>query len=76
MSDLSNKKPIVTEPLGGVKEIGAQVNTAVKPVTIWAALGGALLILQLYVWARWITGPYFERVPSGPTDPPMYMKAS
>ena len=26
------------------------------------------------MWIRWITGPYFERVPAGPTDPPMYMK--
>ncbi|OBY29537.1 hypothetical protein ACT18_22515 [Mycolicibacter kumamotonensis] len=43
-------------------------------IRIWAAVGGALLALQLYVWARWITGPFFERVPSGPNDPPMYMK--
>lgn len=43
-------------------------------IRIWAAAGGALLALQLYVWARWITGPYFERVPVGPNDPPMYMK--
>ena len=26
------------------------------------------------MWIRWITGPYFERVPPGPNDPPMYMK--
>ncbi|WP_319945367.1 spirocyclase AveC family protein [Nocardia macrotermitis] len=48
--------------------------TAVKPVTVWAVIGGALLVLQLYVWIRWITGPYFARVPSGPDDPPLYMK--
>ena len=76
MSDLSNKKaPTVTEPLGGAASLGAQVDSKVKPVTIWAAIGGALLVLQLYVWIRWITGPYFKRVPGGPTDPPMYMKA-
>ena len=49
--------------------------TDVKPVQIWAAVGGASCVLQLYVWVRWITGPYFERVPGGPSDPPMYMKA-
>lgn len=46
----------------------------VKPVQVWAVLGGVLLLLQLYVWTRWITGPYFQVVPSGPNDPPMYMK--
>ncbi len=75
-SELSDKKnaPTVTEPLGGAAALGAEVQSKVKPVTIWAAVGGALLVLQLYVWIRWITGPYFERVPAGPSDPPMYMK--
>ena len=42
MSDLSNKKaPTVTEPLGGAASLGAQVDSKVKPVTIWAAIGGA-----------------------------------
>lgn len=77
MTELSDKKtaPSITEPLGGAAELGAQVQSTVKPVRIWAAIGGALLVLQVYVWIRWITGPYFARVPSGPSDPPMYMKA-
>jgi hypothetical protein len=75
MSDLSDKKaPTVTESLGGATALGADVQSNVKPVQIWAAVGGAILVLQLYVWIRWITGPYFERVPPGPSDPPMYMK--
>jgi hypothetical protein len=45
-----------------------------KPVLIWATFGGALLLLQVWVWARWITGPYFTRVPVGVSDPPSYMK--
>ncbi len=75
-SELSDKKnaPTVTEPLGGAAVLGSEVQSTVKPVTIWATVGGALLVLQLYVWIRWITGPYFERVPAGPSDPPMYMK--
>jgi len=75
VSDLSNKKAsTVTEPLGGVATLGGDARSGVKPVTIWATVGGALLLLQVYVWIRWISGPYFERVPGGPTDPPMYMK--
>ncbi|KBZ64337.1 spirocyclase AveC family protein [Mycobacterium colombiense] len=73
MSD--KKASSVIEPLGGAAELGSQVQSKVKPVQIWAAAGGALLVLQLYVWIRWVTGPYFQRVPAGPTDPPMYMKA-
>lgn len=65
----------MTESLDRAAGLAADVDTKVKPVTVWATIGGALLVLQLYVWIRWITGPYFTRVPSGPTDPPMYMKA-
>lgn len=41
---------------------------------IWAVVGGAVLALTLYVWISWVTGPYFVRVPSGPSEPPLYMK--
>ena len=66
-SGLSDKKnaPSVTESLGGAASLGAQVQSPVKPVRIWAVIGGALLVFQLYVWIRWMTGPYFERVPDG-----------
>lgn len=76
MSDRSDNRAaaVVTKPLGGAASLGAEVQAAVQPVKIWAAIGGALLALQLYVWVRWITGPYFVRVPTGPSDPPMYMK--
>ena len=76
-SGLSDKKnaPSVTEPLGGAASLGAQVQSPVKAVRIWAVIGGALLVFQLYVWIRWLTGPYFERVPAGVSDPPTLMKA-
>ncbi|WP_319447876.1 MULTISPECIES: spirocyclase AveC family protein [unclassified Mycobacterium] len=74
-SGLSDKNtPPVTEALAGAAAFGADAQAKVKPVTIWAAVGGAVLALQMYVWIRWITGPYFTRVPGGPTDPPTYMK--
>jgi hypothetical protein len=76
MSDLSSKKkdPVVTESLGGAAGLGTQAQLAVKPIQIWAAIGAVILAVQLYVWFRWVTGPFFERVPVGPNDPPMYMK--
>lgn len=75
MTELSNKrKSVVVEKLGGAAELGAQVQPSVKPVTIWATVGAAVLAMQVYVWIRWITGPYFTRVPAGPSDPPLYMK--
>jgi hypothetical protein len=64
-SGVSSRKNVVAEPKSSGPRGG---------VRIWAAAGGMLLALQLYVWARWITGPFFERVPVGPNDPPMYMK--
>jgi hypothetical protein len=77
MSELANRKnaPSVTESLGGAASLGAQIQPKVKPIQLWAVLGGAILAFQLYVWIRWISGPNFERVPPGPSDPPTYMKA-
>jgi len=52
----------------------AQPQSSFSPVQAWALLGGAILAVQLYVWAKWVTGPYFVRVPPGPSDPPLFMK--
>lgn len=46
------------------------------PVNIWAFVGALVVIAELYVLTQWVTGPYFERVPTGPSDPPTWMKAS
>ncbi|MCP3812078.1 spirocyclase AveC family protein, partial [Mycobacteriaceae bacterium Msp059] len=56
------------------KSAAVEVDRSVKPVQIWATVGGLLLALQLYVWISWITGPYFKRVPGGIHEPPLYMK--
>ncbi|WP_280271215.1 spirocyclase AveC family protein [Nocardia wallacei] len=76
MSGPSDSKtaPTVTQSAGEVAALGAQVRSRGKPVRIWATLGGLILAFQLYVWIRWVTGPYFERVPTGPSDPPTLMK--
>jgi len=52
----------------------AQSDSSFKPVQTWGLFGGAILAVQLWVWAKWITGPYFVRVPAGPSDPPTWMK--
>lgn len=74
-SDQKKKKPAsVDGALPAAGELTGSSQSTVRPVTVWAGIGAAVLALQLYVWTRWITGPYFERVHSGPMDPPLYMK--
>jgi hypothetical protein len=51
----------------------AQRTPAVK---VWALAGGLILTFIAWVLIRWITGPFFHRVPSGPSDPPVWMKAN
>jgi len=56
------------------ESLHAQPRASLDPVRAWALAGGALLAVQLYVWTKWVTGPYFVRVPAGPSDPPTWMK--
>jgi hypothetical protein len=75
MSEMTQPTPhTVSQPVGGLAGFGGGQAPKPRTVQIFAVIGGAILLLQLYVWGRWITGPYFQRVPSGPNDPPMYMK--
>ncbi|BBZ40710.1 spirocyclase AveC family protein [Mycobacterium conspicuum] len=64
----------MTESLSRVAALGNQPASTPKPVRAWAIAGGAILAFQLYVWISWMTGPYFKRVPAGPSDPPTLMK--
>jgi hypothetical protein len=75
VSDLSQrKKSVVTESLSEAS-LNTQPQSRIPAVKIWAAVGGVILAFQLFVWGKWVTGPHFERVPAGPTDPPTFMKA-
>ena len=56
------------------ESLRAQPHASFNPVQAWALAGGAILAVQLYVWIKWVTGPYFVRVPPGPSDPPTWMK--
>ena len=55
---------------------GAVVERKVVPLKWWAAAGALILAFSAYVMISWVTGPYFERVPTGPSDPPTYMKVA
>jgi Spirocyclase AveC-like len=46
------------------------------PVKWWAGLGAVILAFIAYVLISWVTGPFFERVPTGPMDPPTFMKVA
>jgi hypothetical protein len=54
----------------------AQEPHRLVPVKWWAGLGTVILAFIAYVLIKWATGPFFERVPTGPTDPPTFMKVA
>jgi Spirocyclase AveC-like len=43
------------------------------PITFMAYGGLLVVLLMVYVWGKWITGPNFKRVPPGPTPAPDWM---
>jgi hypothetical protein len=45
------------------------------PVQWWAGFGAVMFLFVAYLMVRWVTGPNFERVPVGPSEPPAAMKA-
>ena len=47
----------------------------IPAVMMWALAGAAILGFQAYVMIDWVTGPYFKRVPAGPTPVPGWMHA-
>lgn len=51
----------------------AKVNAAVKG---WAAFGAIALVFILFVVIKWVAGPYFKKVPSGPDEPPTWMNVA
>lgn len=46
----------------------------IRPVLWWAALGAAVIALQLYVYAAWITSSDFTPTPTGPDPVPQTEK--
>lgn len=44
------------------------------PAQLWAYLGALLLAGEVYLVVKWVTGPYFAHVSTGPSVPPTWMK--
>src|SRR5262249_28972699 len=61
-------RPAATEPVAAVTP------RTMVPVKWWAGIGALILAFIAFVLIRWITGPFFESVPTGPSDPPTLMK--
>jgi hypothetical protein len=68
ISDLRAEAP------GAGRAAGVERSGTTKPVHVFAVLGALFLLVEAYVLLRWVTGPYFKTVPSGPSVPPTGMK--
>jgi len=68
----SSRSTGVASPLNAV----AQQPHRLVPVKWWAGLGAVILAFIAYVLIKWVTGPFFQRVPTGPTEPPTFMKVA
>jgi hypothetical protein len=65
---------VVPRPLvAGPQEVGSRKT---PPVKVWAFVGLVVVAFEIYIWMKWVTGPYFKTVPSGPSEPPGWMKVS
>jgi hypothetical protein len=72
MAATSSSPSALTQPSPARAEAPSET-VATPPIKIFAALGVALCAFIIYVFARWIAGPYFKRVPAGPTHAPGWM---
>jgi Spirocyclase AveC-like len=52
------------------------VSRPVPAVWWWAAVGVVALAIEAYIWVKWLTGPNFARVPTGPDQPPAWMRSA
>jgi len=57
----------------GTSSLGA-ANRRTPPLIWWAVAGVAILLFEVVVLSRWISGPYFTKVAPGPTKEPGWMQ--
>jgi uncharacterized protein DUF5135 len=68
-------RPVEPDVRLGVSTVETVEPKRIPAVKLWAGAGALTLAFMLYVILNWVTGPYFERVPVGPTPVPTWMKA-
>ena len=73
MSQL-RKKSAVTESAGATTDLGIEKAPSSGAYKAWATVGALFLAYTVYVFVRWVSGPFFEPVDGGPSEPPMYMQ--
>ncbi len=72
MTHVATASPGLSEPLA---RGASAAKKKVRPVKIWATLGAIFVLLQIYLYTRWIFSDEFERTPVGPDEVPGWMKA-
>lgn len=73
MESMSASAGVLTK--GAARTEVAEARRAI-PIKVWATIGAAILAFEAFVIVKWVTGPYFESVPTGPTPVPDWMKVS
>lgn len=63
--------PVRSAGVPGVLATPTKIEFA--PVTVWAGIGAVFVAVYVYVMTRWVTGPAFRPVPTGPDVPPTWM---
>ncbi len=52
----------------------ARPDSGIPPIKVATFFGAVVVSFIAYIWIRWVAGPFFERVPTGPSDAPEWMK--
>ena len=58
---------------GSSSPVDARAPQPLTAVKMWALLGGLVVAFIVYAWGRWILGPNFTPVETGPSHPPTWM---
>jgi hypothetical protein len=59
---------------GGGVTVEPRISRTRKPVEVLAALGVLALAVEAFILGKWLLGPEFKAVASGPSVPPTWMK--
>ena len=73
-TSLSTANDDATHPAAGASPSAVVSRRKWSVVHVAAAVGAALAIFELYLLVKWVAGPNFQAVPSGPDQPPTWMK--